>query len=140
MQFRDSIWVPFETFFQVEEGRLIEDEEVTEIIMKMRTELKAALADEVATKKLNILTLAASLKSFRTSKYGQPVLFNDVCIFAEGCIPGVKASFLATNDSKFARVVARPIVYQIFSRVVRDILEVPAVPEVVLAENIIGGM
>ena len=77
----------------MEEGKLIEDEEVTEIIMNMSTKLKVALADEVATKKPNILTLAASLKSFRTRKYGQPVLLNDVCIFAEGCIPGVKASF-----------------------------------------------
>ena len=37
MQFRDSIWVPFENFFQVEEGRLVEDEEVTEIVMNMST-------------------------------------------------------------------------------------------------------
>ena len=81
-----------------------------------------------------------SLKSFRTSKYGQPVLFNDMCIFAEGCIPGMKASFLATNDSKFVRVVARPVVYPIFSSVVRDVLEVPAVPEVMLAEKTVGGM
>lgn len=58
----------------------------------------------------NIFTLAASLKSFQTTKYGQPVLFNGICIFAEGCIPELKATFLATNDSKFARVVARSIV------------------------------
>ena len=119
-------------FFQVEEGRLVEDEKVTEIIINMSTKLKAALADEVAAKKPNILTLAASLKSFRTTKYGQPVLFNSICIFTEGCIPELKASFLATHDSKFARVVARPIVYPIFSSVVRDVFKVPVVPEVVL--------
>jgi hypothetical protein len=72
-------------FFQVEE--------VTDIIMKMRDELKKALANEVATKKPNVLTLAASMKAFETSKHGQPALFNDVCIFGKGCIPGVKASF-----------------------------------------------
>ncbi len=97
----------------------------------MRDELKKALADEVATKKPNVLTLAASMKAFRASKYGQPSLFNDVCMFGEGCIPGVEATFLATNDSKYAQaqVVARPLVYQIFSRVVGDVLEVPEVPK-----------
>ena len=67
------------------------------------------------------------------------VLFNDVGIFAEGCILEVKTSFLATNDSRFARVVTRPIVHQIFVSVVRDVLQVPAVPQIVLAENIIRG-
>ena len=86
----------------------------------------------MAAKKTNIHTLAASLKSFQTTKYGQPVLFNGICIFAEGRIPELNASFLAINDSKFARIVARPIVYPIFSSVVRDVLKVPVVPEVVL--------
>ena len=84
MQFRDSIWVPFENFFQVEEGRLVEDEEVTEIVMNMSTKLKVALADEVAAKKPNILTLAASLKSFRTTKYVKN-LVNFVCLWLVCC-------------------------------------------------------
>jgi hypothetical protein len=90
--------------------------------MKMRDELKKALADEVATKKPNVLTLAVSMKAFWASKYGQPSLFIDACIFGEGCIPGVEASFLETNN-------ARPLVYQIFSRAVGDVLEVPEVPK-----------
>ena len=55
-------------------------------------------------------------------------------------MPGVKAAFLATNDCKFARVVTRPFVQQIYSDTVCNVLGVSMVPEVVLAEEVIEGM
>ena len=136
MQFRDSVWVPFETFFKKERGRRVKGAEVTEIMEATINKLEVAADDNEEL----FFEIKGSLHTFLATKYGRPLLFNDVCKFAEGCIPGVKSSFLATNDSKFARVVTRPLIYPIFLRVVRDILEVPVVPEVVLAENVIGGM
>ena len=55
-------------------------------------------------------------------------------------MPGVKAALLATNDCKFARVVTRPFVKQIYSDTVCNVLGVSMVPEVVLAEEVIEGM
>ena len=116
VQFRDSEWAPFEK----EVGRSVKDADVTEIIGELYFELKG------------------SLKMFLATKHGHPLLFNDIGILAEGCIPEMKSSFLTTNDSRFARVVTRPIVHQLFTSVVRDVLQVPAVPKIVLAEKILS--
>ena len=74
------------------------DKEVMEIIGIMVDELRRELAKEIATKKPNKFSLIMALGLFRlTSKGGIPSLFNDVHIFAEECMPKLKASFLATN-------------------------------------------
>ena len=81
--------------------------------------------------------IEGSLQMFLATRHGRPLLFNDIAIFVEACILKVKSSFLATNDCKFTKVVTRPIVNQLFTSVVRDIIEVTAVPKIVLAEKIV---
>ena len=73
-----------------------------------------------------------------STAWASPLFY--IMIFAEGCMPGVKAAFLASNDRKFAWVVTRPFVKQIYSDTVCSVLGVSMVPEVVLAEEVIEGM
>lgn len=134
VQFDDSVWAPFEMFFKKERGRRVKDTEVTRIIDATIGKLEAAVDDNEQIS----FEIQGSLQMFLATRHGRPLLFNDIAIFAEACIP--ESSFLATNDCKFAKVVTRPIMNQLFTSVVRDVLEVSAVPKIVLAERIIEGM
>ena len=65
------MWVPFETFFQLEDGRIIEDHEIIEIIKGVNAQLREALAQEVPSKKSNKFPLINAISSFRVyGKYG----------------------------------------------------------------------
>ena len=43
------MWVPFETYFKVEEGREVESWQVMDIIVKVNDELQKAVDNETAT-------------------------------------------------------------------------------------------
>ena len=65
------MWVPFETFFQLESGRNVEDHEVIEIIKGVNAQLREAFAQEVPSKKFDKFSLKNAISSFRVSgKYG----------------------------------------------------------------------
>ena len=66
MQFRNSIWAPFETYFKKEDGRWVEDKEMMEIIETTTTKLKAAVDDAKGPN----FPLKGSLKLFLATKHG----------------------------------------------------------------------
>ena len=101
MQFGDSVWAPLETFFKKERGRRVKDAEVSQIIDATVDKLEEAV-DDIDNERISF-EIQGSLQMFLATRQGRPLLLNDIAIFAEACIP--ESFFLATNDSKFAKVV-----------------------------------
>jgi hypothetical protein len=94
------MWAPIEEFFKMETGRLIDKEEVMDIIIRMNVELKNEITEKAPDRDMcKHLVEAMSFKRSGKHSLGDPTLFNDVQIHAEGCIPGIEAAFLATIAS-----------------------------------------